>query len=108
METTAERYFAAVRARDIDAFMALFAPGAVLVLPDGREIAGLAAIRELELHTFAQGAPMPVPANIVAGKNGIAVEIDVGLPDGRALRMADFFELDGEGLIQRLSVYRQG
>jgi len=103
-----DRYFAAVRARDIDRFMALFAEDATFVLPDGRKLAGAAAIREMELHTFAHGAPTPSPAAIVVGANAIAVEIDIALPDGRTMRMADFFHLNDEGLIQHLGVYRQG
>ena len=104
----AERYFAAVRARDIDAFMALFTEDAVFVLPDGGTLTGAGAIREMELETFSGAAPMPSPAAIVAGERGAAVEIDVDLPDGRRVRMADFFHLNGEGLIQKISVYRQG
>ncbi len=108
MTTIADRYFAAVRSRDIDAFMALFAEDAVFVLPDGKVLTGHAAIREMELHTFTHGAPTPTPAAIVSGDNSFAVEIDIALPDGRTMRMADFFHLNADGLIQRLSVYRQG
>lgn len=108
MSTVAERYFAAVRARDIDAFMALFAEGATFALPDGRLVSGLAAIREMELHAFTHGAPTPWPAATVVGDNSIAVEIDVTLPDGSKSRVADFFHLDDEGLIRSVSVYRQG
>jgi hypothetical protein len=104
----AERYFASVRARDIDSFMALFAEDATLVKPDGGVLTGAAAIREMELHTFAMGAPTPSPAAMVIGDSSIAVEIDVRLGDGTVRRMADFFYLNDNGLIQRLSVYRQG
>jgi ketosteroid isomerase-like protein len=38
----ADRYFASVRARDIDNFIALFADDATFVRPDGREVSGIA------------------------------------------------------------------
>jgi ketosteroid isomerase-like protein len=104
----ADHYFAAVRARDLDAFMALFAEDAVLVAPDGTIHSGAASIREMEQRVFTIGAPTPSPVAIVIGENSVAVEIDVRLPDGRILRMADFFHLNKDGLIQTLSVYRQG
>lgn len=104
----ADRYFASVRARDIDSFMALFAEDATFVAPDGRVLTGVAAIREMELRAFTLGAPTPSPAATVFGENSIAVEIDVRLADGTIRRMADFFHLNSKGLIQRLSVYRQG
>lgn len=104
-----DRYFACVQARDIDAFMALFEPDAVLATPDGCEHAGAAAIREMELGVFTSAAPpTPSPTVRIVGQQSIAVEIEIGLPDGRSLRMASFFYLSARGLIERLSVYRQG
>jgi ketosteroid isomerase-like protein len=100
-------YFSSVRARDIDRFMALFADDAIMILPDGREFVGAAAIREMELAVFATGAPMPAPVAIVAGENSVAVEIDVRLPNGQILKFGDFFHLDAEGRIKRLSIYRK-
>src|ERR1700719_3348466 len=55
----AERYFASVRARDIEAFMALFAPDATFILPDGRIVTGQADIRKMESAVFENGAPFP-------------------------------------------------
>lgn len=104
----ANRYFASVRTRDIDAFMALFAEDATLMLPDGRAIVGAAAIRKMETAVFAAGSPMPTPTTMVASVDAIAVQIDVRLPDGSLLKMANFYHLDGEGRIKQLSVYRQG
>ena len=37
----------------------------------------------------------------------IAVEIEARLPDGTARRTANFYHLNGDGRIQRLSVYMQ-
>jgi hypothetical protein len=103
----AERYFASVRARDIEAFMLLFAPDATLTLPDGRIISGLVNIRKMESETFEKGAPYPTPTAIVSSKNAIAVQIDVRVPSGSILKMANFYRLDDAGLIKSLSVYRQ-
>jgi len=102
-----EHYFPAVRARDIERFMALFAADAVVILPDGSQVAGASAIRAMEERVFATGAPMPEPQAVVASAQAVAVEIDVHLPNGTVMQAANFFQLNGEGLIQRLSVYRK-
>ncbi|UVO52615.1 nuclear transport factor 2 family protein [Sphingomonas sp. SUN039] len=104
----ADRYFAAVRARDLDAFTALFAEDATFVLPDGREIAGKAAIREMEAQVFAAGGPTPSPQSMFPGGEGIAVQVEVRLADDSVRRMGSFFHLGADGLIRRLSIYRQG
>jgi len=103
----AERYFASVRDRDIERFMALFNKDATFVLPDGREVVGEGAIREMELAVFKSGVPTPSPGAMVVGENSIAVEVQVHLAGGGVRRIASFFQLR-EGRIQRLSVYRQG
>jgi len=103
----AERYFASVRARDIDAFMALFAPDATFILPDGRIVTGQADIRKMESEVFEKGAPFPTPTTIVANRDTAAVQIDVRLPAGSVMKTANFFHLNDDGLIKRLSVYRQ-
>jgi ketosteroid isomerase-like protein len=103
-----DRYFASIRARDIDALMALYVQDAVFTLPDGREFSGTAAIREMHLSVFAAGAPIPTPVAAVVGNGAIAVEIEARLTDGTTRRTANFFHLDGAGLIRRLSVYGQG
>ena len=100
-------YFPSVRARDIDRFMALFAEDAIMILPDGRELSGAPAIRAMELAVFAASPPMPTPVAIVADQHSVAVEIDVRLPNGQLLKFANFFHLDDQGRIKRLSVYRK-
>jgi hypothetical protein len=102
-------YFPSVLARDIDRFISLFADDAIMSLPDGREILGVADIRKMELSVFESSSPpSPKPVYIVTGDDSVAVEIDVRLPNGQILKMANFFQLDGEGRIRRLSVYRKG
>lgn len=93
----ADRYYASVRERNIDKFIALFADDAIFVLPDGREISGAPTIREMELRAFAAGPPTPTPVVKIASENSIAVELQVRLPNGTVLRMAAFFQLNGEG-----------
>jgi ketosteroid isomerase-like protein len=102
-----DHYFPSVKARDIERFIALFADDAVMILPDGKMVAGAPAIREMELRVFASGGPTPVPTAIVIGERSVAVEIDVHLPGGQLMKAANFFHLNDEGLIQRLSVYRK-
>jgi uncharacterized protein (TIGR02246 family) len=102
-----ERYFASVRARDIEAFMALFASDATFILPDGRTVTGQADIRKMESAAFEQGAPFPTPTTIVVNKDTVAVQIDVRLPSGAVLKTANFYHLNDDGLIKALSVYRQ-
>lgn len=104
----AHRYFASVRERDIERFIALFAEDATFVLPDGRELSGAPAIREMELGVFASGAPTPIPGLMIVGVDAVAVEVKVRLPNDAVYCAASIFQLDGDGRIRRLSVYRQG
>ena len=60
----AEAYFAAVRAKDIDAFVALFAEDASYIMPNGSEYRGTAQIREVQTGVFAHGAPFPTPLSM--------------------------------------------
>jgi len=47
-------------------------------------------------------------AAVIAGAHGVATEIEARLPDGTVRRTANFFHFNGEGLIERLSVYARG
>jgi len=103
-----DHYFSSVLARDIDRFTSLFADDAKISLPDGREVTGIPAIREMELSVFESSSPpSPKPVAIVASENSVAVEIDVRLPSNQVLKMANFFQLNDKGQIQRLSIYRK-
>lgn len=103
-----ERYFAHMRSRDLDGLASLFVADAVAILPDGREVAGLAAIRGMYQHIFGAGAPSPTPQAVIEGANGAAVEIEARLPDGTSRRTANFFHLGEDGRIVRLSIYKRG
>lgn len=104
----AGRYFECMRGRDLDGLAALFAEDAVAVLPDGKAVAGLAAIRGMYQHIFAAGAPTPSPQATVAGGRSAATEIETRLGDGSTRRTANFFHLDADGKIARLSIYKRG
>jgi hypothetical protein len=104
----AERYFAHMRARDIDGLTKLFTVDATFVLPDGRELRGVAEIQEMYHKLFAAAAPSPTLQAVIAGTQGVAAEIEARMPDGTVRRTANFFHCDSGGLIKRLSIYRRG
>ena len=103
-----DRYFAHMRARDLEGLAGLFAEDAVVVLPDGKETAGLAAIRGMYQHIFGAGAPSPTLVVTVCDGAIAATEIRATLPDGSVRHTANFFHLDPEGRIARLSIYKRG
>ena len=103
----ADRYFECIRARDVEALIALYAEDATIILPDGTEVMGAPAIRTLQEGIFARGAPFPTPGHRVVGDGAVAVEIRVELAEGRTRRTANFFTVTASGRIQRLSVYAQ-
>jgi hypothetical protein len=80
--TTVDRYFAAIRAKDIDALMALYAEDATFTLPNGKVASGKPAIHATHEAVFAAGSPVPTAIARFAGSEGIAVEISAALPDG--------------------------
>lgn len=101
----AERYFAAIRARDLDGLAALYDADAVFILPNGKQFSGAGAIREMHQSVFAAGAPAPTPVAMVIGDKSVAVEIEAKLADGATRNTANFYQLSDEGRILRLSVY---
>ena len=105
---TTNRYFACVRAKDLDALAALYAVDGVLILPDGREFAGVDAIIEVQRGVFAASSPQPKTSEPIVSGNVAAVQVAAHLPDGSVRRTANFFTLADDGRIQRLSIYRQG
>lgn len=103
-----ERYFASVRARDLDGLVALYAQDASFTLPNGREFTGIDAIREMHRSVFAAGGANPTPLHSITGPDSIAVEIEARLPDGTLRRTANFYYLNEAGRIRALSVYMRG
>ena len=103
-----DAYFAAVRARDIDAWLALFAEDATYALPNGAVYQGKAAIREFQAMVFASGSPFPHPRGRFVGAEGIAVEIEAELPDGSVRHTTNHYRFDDAGKIRSLTVYMRG
>jgi ketosteroid isomerase-like protein len=103
-----ESYFAYIRARDLDGLIALYAADACFVLPNGRELSGIDAIRAMHRSVFAAGGPFPTPLRSIASASSIAVEIEAKLADGTVRRTANFYYLNEAARIQRLSVYMRG
>lgn len=101
----ANQYFSSVKNRDLESLCALYIDDAELVLPDGRELLGIAAIREMYSGLFASQAPSPTPVHVVIGEGAVAAELEIRLPNGDIRRTANFFSLNDAGLIKRLSIY---
>lgn len=101
----ADRYFAAMRERNVAGLLSLFAADATVVFPDGRTVGGAGALRQWFTTLFTTAAPSPQPVAVVVGPRGIAVEIETRLAVGNVRRTANFFHLNSDGLIERLSVY---
>jgi hypothetical protein len=105
---TVDGYFAAIRAKDIDALMALYAEDARFTLPNGKTASGKAAIRETHLAVFSAGSPFPTPIARISGSDGIAVEIEAALPDGSVRNTTNIYRFDEGGKIHSLGVYMRG
>ena len=103
-----DAYFAAVRAKDIDAWMALFAEDATYALPNGQTFQGKPAIREFQQMVFGSGSPFPTPGPRFVGSEGIAVEIEARLPDGTVRNTTNHYRFDAAGKIKSLTVYMRG
>jgi 3-hydroxyisobutyrate dehydrogenase-like beta-hydroxyacid dehydrogenase len=105
---TAEAYFAAVRAKDIDAFVALFAEDAVYSIPNGKTMTGPAEIREFQTMVFSSGSPFPIPQGWFVGGDGVAVEVEARLGDGSVRQTTNHYRFDDAGKIRQLTVYARG
>ncbi|MBU6267913.1 MAG: nuclear transport factor 2 family protein [Sphingomonadales bacterium] len=105
---TVDGYFAAIRAKDIDALMALYAEDATFTLPNGKAFTGKVAIRATHEAVFASGSPYPTPGARFVGSEGIAVEIAAALPDGTVRQTTNHYRFDDAGRIRSLGVYMRG
>ena len=107
-DATVDGYFAAIRAKDIDALMALYAEDATFTLPNGKVFTGKAAVRATHEAVFAAGSPYPTPTARFIGTEGIAVEIEAALPDGTVRHTTNHYRFDEAGRIRSLGVYMRG
>jgi hypothetical protein len=104
----ADAYFAAMRAKDVDAFIALFAKDGVIVWPDGRRIEGHEAIRSTYVALFQHPSNNPSPGPLMTGPDCFATEVHSRFDDGTERRTTNVFVLAENGLVTRMSSYRQG
>ena len=107
-QATVDGYFAAVRARDIDALMALYAEDATFTLPNGKSFTGKDTIRGVHQRVLDSGSPFPSPGARFVGAEGIAVEIEAQLPDGSVRNTTNHYRFDETGKILSLGVYARG
>ena len=105
---TVDAYFAAVRAKDLDAWLALFAEDATYALPNGKVFQGKPSIHEFQAMVFGSGSPFPNPGARFIGSEGIAVEIEAQLPDGSVRNTTNHYRFDEGGKIRSLTVYARG
>lgn len=105
---TVDAYFAAIRAKDLDALMALYAEDAAFTLPSGQQAVGKDAIRSTHAAVFSSGSPVPAPGTRFVGAQGIAVEVEATLPDGSIRHTTNHYRFDETGLIRSLGVYMRG
>lgn len=103
-----EAYFAAMRAGDTAAVLALFADDAVVVLPDGKARRGRGELEAMFAGIFAQSRPCPQPGPITGSGDYWAVEVETDLPGGTKRNTANFFRLDAAGRIARMHSYTRG
>lgn len=104
-EELKHHYFTAMRGADLEGVLALFADDAVVILPDGKERAGKAALTEMFGGIFSQSRPAPSPGTVIGGNGAWAVEVETQLPDGRRRNTANFFTLNDAGQIARMHSY---
>jgi 3-hydroxyisobutyrate dehydrogenase-like beta-hydroxyacid dehydrogenase len=100
-----EAYVAAVKARDLDAFIGLFADDATYTVPNGKTMTGPAEIREFQAMVFSAGQPSPTPLEWFVAPDGVAVEIEAKLPDGSVRLTTNHYRFDSEGRIVSLRVF---
>jgi hypothetical protein len=106
-QNIAERYFAAMRAQDVEALAALFSADGVIIWPDGRRIEGVQAIRATYAAMFQHPSNNPAPGPLMIGPDRFAAEVHSRLPDGGERRTINVFETGADGLVTRMSSYRQ-
>jgi hypothetical protein len=105
---TVEAYVAAVKARDLDGFVSLFADDATYTVPNGKTMRGPAEIREFQTMVFSAGQPSPTATGWIVAPDAVAVEIDARLPDGSVRQTTNHYRFDEAGRIASLNIYARG
>lgn len=104
----ADRYFTAMTSQDLEALLTLFAEDGVIVWPDGRTIAGKAAIREIYAKLFQGPSNNPAPRALMIGPESFSVEVASHFASGETRRTINVFRLGADGLVARMDSYQQG
>ena len=107
-EEIADTYFAAMREQNLDKLLSVFADDGMIVWPDGRSIAGKAAISDVYTRLFQGPSNNPAPATLMIGPESFSVEVASRFDDGTTRRTINIFRLNDAGLIARMDSYRQG
>ena len=105
LDRALDRYFDAIRSRNLDRILSAFTPDAVLIGPAGL-YQGRKAIGDYyrENNLRAMSVHIQEGTRYYAG-HGIAMEILLTLDD-KPIRLGDFFEIK-DGLISELSIYNR-
>ena len=103
-----DRYFAAMRDQDVEALLAVFADGGVIVWPDGRTISGKPAIREVYTALFRHPSNNPAPGPLMVGPESFATQVESRFASGETRRTINVFRLGEDGLVTRMDSYKQG
>jgi hypothetical protein len=105
----ADRYFAAVNARDLGALVEVFDPSGTILLPTGGALNGTDEIRDFYARVFAgEGAPSPQPIRYLDADDQCAVEMVPRVPTGSGLTGTTFFErftVSGAEKVVELSIF---
>jgi ketosteroid isomerase-like protein len=96
-------YFRCVREQDAEGIGALFAPDAVVVLPNGTVMRGIDEVRTFFENVAFANAIQPHPGVPIESGDRCAVEITVGEDDSPSV--ADVFVVDGGGRVSELRIY---
>jgi hypothetical protein len=103
-----ETYLARVRDADARALSELFAEDAVFQGPYGQVIKGRKAIYDFYAGLFRERRPqMVVGRTVIEGSSVVFELVDSGgsRPANDAATAVDLMEIDGEGLISRITVF---
>ncbi len=104
-EALLRRYFASVKARDIDTLMQLYAAQGRLLLGSGQQIVGRDALRGFFEKLFAHSPPSPEPVRILGSGLSWVAQLEITLHSGAKQRVLDLFTLTDDGEIAELAIY---
>lgn len=100
-----EDYVAAYNARDLDAVLALYAPGATVEDPVGDPaVQGSQQIAALYRSGFEMGVELALDGSIRTAANAAVFPLCASTP-GSKLYIIDLFEFDESGRVARMKAY---